>query len=124
MILLNLEKAKHTTSIAVIIFATLLFSFSQANADNKNHNTVITALGQANGIALSCDYSTIVHEIKIAMVRYSPKLAEYRDTFFEATNTFFIRQNREDISCPIQDTLRLSAQGSIGELKKLYLVNN
>jgi hypothetical protein len=119
-----LLKAKQPAFITVIIFATILTTFSQAKADNKNHETIITSLGQANGIALSCNYPTIVHEIKIAMVRYSPKLTEYRDTFFSATNTFFIKQNKEHIPCPVQDTLRLTAQAEIGELKKLYLINN
>ncbi|MBF0383591.1 MAG: hypothetical protein HQL69_21425 [Magnetococcales bacterium] len=114
-----LHKAKQTASVVVILMVTLLLAVFNVEAKDRDHDTVIDALGQANGIALSCGYSTVVQEIKIAMVRYSPKLAEYRETFFNATNSFFIKQNSDDITCPSQDDLRIAAQADIAALKKL-----
>lgn len=81
---------------------------------------IVQRLGELNGIALYCKHSQQVRDIKIAMVRFTPKLAEYRDTFFAATNSGFIEQSRNQQGCQELTVTKAAISTAIDKLETQF----
>ncbi|MBF0455869.1 MAG: hypothetical protein HQL72_13770 [Magnetococcales bacterium] len=122
--ILNREKTPGQSSrvsgsllcLVLLLGAATFSSSAQAEEADK----VIEALGAVNGVALHCNRPNQVRKIKGAMVGLVPKLPEYRESFFSATNDAFLRAARTQESCPDPIAFRATVQHAIDQLQHFF----
>lgn len=86
--------------IPLIAVLCLLAGAALAEVDASAGLAAIQDLGRVNGQALACGQMATSSQSKQLMIRHAPKTRRYGELFEEATNAAFLRQGKDQDSCP------------------------
>ena len=82
----------------VILAATASNAYAQAATESQLNS--IADLGRLNGVALQCQYTTQMQQIKQALVLNLPKQRALGEWFENKTNDSFLAFMKDNASCP------------------------
>ena len=89
-------------------------------AANEDQMQAIKALGELNGIALSCRQLEQTQRMKQAMVENLPKLRYLGDYFDQASNDAFLAFSNEHRLCPVKSEFAAQVTAAIDKLAQQF----
>lgn len=98
----------------------LLLSSGSLFAATGQQLAAIEALGDLNGLALSCRHLDQTQLMKRAMVETLPRQKALGDLFDQASNDRFVAFNNELQLCPRKSEFRTAVGQAIEKLKQVF----
>ena len=104
----------------LIVIVLLMAGSQQSLAASDGQMQAIKALGELNGIALSCRQLEQTQRMKQAMVENLPKLRHLGAYFDQASNDAFLAFSNERRLCPVKSEFATQVTAAIDKLAQQF----